>query len=49
MLRPLLQNLIDAGVVNELNVFYGAGDDNDDFLRALINTDLPSGDLDLGV
>jgi hypothetical protein len=36
-------------VVDESDVFGGAGDDNDDFLWALINADLPSGDLDLGV
>jgi hypothetical protein len=47
--RPLLQNLVDADVVDESNVFGGTGDDNDDFLLSLINTDLPSEDLDLGV
>jgi hypothetical protein len=36
-------------VVDESNVFDGVGDDNDDLLRALINADLPGGDLDLGV
>jgi hypothetical protein len=36
-------------VVDESDVFGSAGDDNDDLLRMLINTDLPSGDLDLGV
>ena len=50
MSRPLLlQNLVDAGIVDESNVFGGAGGDNDDLLRALINADLPRGDLDLGV
>jgi hypothetical protein len=48
MPRPLLlRNLIDAGMVNESDVFGGVGDDNDDFLRALINADLPGRDLDL--
>jgi hypothetical protein len=46
---PLLQNLVDAGVVDESNVFGGTRDDNDDFLLSLINADLPSEDLDLGV
>ena len=45
----LLQNLIDTGVVDKLDVFGAAGDDNDNLLRALINADLPGGDLDLGV
>jgi hypothetical protein len=36
-------------VVDESNIFGGAGYDNDDFLRALINMDLPNGDLDLGM
>jgi hypothetical protein len=30
--RPLLQNPIDDGVVDESNVFGDAGDDNDDLL-----------------
>jgi len=48
--RPLLlQNVVNAGVVDESDVFGGAGDDNDDFLRSLINADLPGGNLDLGV
>jgi hypothetical protein len=36
-------------VEDELDVFGGAGDDNNDLLQALINVDLPSRDLDLGV
>ena len=36
-------------MVDESDIFGGAGDDNDDLLRALINADLPSRDLDLGV
>ena len=36
-------------MVDESNVLGSAGDDNNDFLRALINSDLPGGDLDLGV
>jgi hypothetical protein len=36
-------------MVDESNVFGGAGYDNNDFLRALINMDLPGGDLDLGM
>jgi hypothetical protein len=36
-------------MVDESDVFGGAGGGYDDFLRALINADLPSGDLDLGV
>ncbi|XP_066382128.1 uncharacterized protein [Miscanthus floridulus] len=47
-LRTFLQNLVDAGVVDESDVFGGAGDD-DDLLRALIDADLPGGDPDLGV
>jgi hypothetical protein len=42
------RNLVDAGGVDESDVFSGAGVDNDD-LRALINADLPGGDIDLGV
>jgi hypothetical protein len=38
--RPLLQNLVDADVVDESNVFGGTGDDNDDFFLSLINADL---------
>jgi hypothetical protein len=46
MLRPLLlQNLVDAGVVDESDVFGDAVDDNDDFLRALIKADLLVGTL----
>lgn len=50
-LRTFLQNLVDAGVVDESEVFGGAGDDDDDddLLRALIDADLPGGDPDLGV
>jgi hypothetical protein len=36
-------------MVDESDVFGGTRDDNDDLLRALINADLPSWDLDLGV
>jgi hypothetical protein len=36
-------------VFDELDVFGGAGEDNYDLLRALINADLLGGDLDLGV
>ena len=36
-------------MVNESDVFGGAGDDNGNLLWALINTDLPGGDLDLDV
>jgi hypothetical protein len=36
-------------VVDELDVFGYAGGDNDDFLQALINVDLPGRDLNLGV
>lgn len=46
-LRTFLQNLVDAGVVDESDVFGGAEDD--DLLRALIDADLPGGDPDLGV
>jgi hypothetical protein len=49
MPRTLLQNLVDAGMVDESDVFGGAWDDNDDLLRALINANLPGGDLDLGM
>jgi hypothetical protein len=45
----LLQNFVGAGVEDELDVFGGAGDDNNDLLRALLNVDLPGRDLDLGV
>lgn len=50
-LRTFLQNLVDAGVVDESDVFGGAGDDDDDddLLRALIDADLPGGDADLGM
>ena len=43
MPHPLLQNLVNTGVVDESNVFSGAGDDNNDLLQALINVDLPGG------
>jgi hypothetical protein len=43
------QNLIDVGMVDKSDVFGGARDDNDNLLRMLINADLPSGNLDLGV
>ncbi|RLN08196.1 hypothetical protein C2845_PM11G24280 [Panicum miliaceum] len=46
-LRTFLQNLVDAGVVDESEVFGGA--DDDDLLRALIDADLPGGDPDLSV
>jgi hypothetical protein len=36
-------------VVDQSDVFGGAGDDNDDLLWALINADLPDEDLDLGM
>jgi hypothetical protein len=36
-------------MVEESDVFDSTGDNNDDLLRALINVDLPGGDLDLGV
>jgi hypothetical protein len=36
-------------VVDESDVFGIAGDDNDDLLWTLINVDLPSRDLDLGM
>jgi hypothetical protein len=36
-------------VVDELDVFGYVGGDNDDFLRALINVDLPGRDLNPGV
>jgi hypothetical protein len=36
-------------VVDESDVFGVAGDDNDDLLRTLINVDLPSRDLNLGM
>jgi hypothetical protein len=36
-------------MVDESDVFSGAGDDNDNFLWALIYMDLPGGGLDLGV
>jgi hypothetical protein len=49
MPRPLLQILVDADMVNESNVFGGAGDGNNDLLKALINADLLGGNLDLGV
>jgi hypothetical protein len=45
-LRTFLQNLVDAGVVDESEVFGGADDDD---LRALIDADLPGGDPDLSV
>jgi hypothetical protein len=45
-LRTFLQNLVDAGVVDESEVFGGG---EDDFLRALIDADLPGKDPDLGV
>ena len=48
-LRTFLQNLVDAGVVDESDVFGGAGDDNDGLLRVLINADLPGEDHDLGM
>lgn len=48
-LRTFLQNLVDAGVVDESDVFGGAEDDDDDLLRALIDADLPGGDPDLSV
>jgi hypothetical protein len=48
MSRPLLfQILIDAGMVNESDVYSGVGDNNNDLLRALINADLLGGNLDL--
>ncbi|CAN6253105.1 unnamed protein product [Urochloa humidicola] len=46
-LRTFLQNLVDAGVVDESDVFGGAEDDG--LLRALLDADLPGGDPDLGV
>lgn len=45
-LRTFLQNLVDAGVVDESEVF---GGEEGDFLRALIDADLPGRDPDLGV
>ena len=36
-------------MADDSDIFGGAGDNNDDFRRALINADLPSRDLDLGV
>jgi hypothetical protein len=45
----LLQNLVDADVVDKSDVFGSVGDDNDDFLQALINAGLPGEDLNLGV
>ena len=36
-------------MVDESDIFGSAGDNNDNLLRALINADLPSRDLDLGV
>jgi hypothetical protein len=45
-LRTFLQNLVDAGVVDESEAF---GGDEGDFLRTLIDADLPDGDPDLGV
>jgi hypothetical protein len=36
-------------MVDESDVFGGTGDNNGDLLWALINADVPSGDLDLGV
>jgi hypothetical protein len=36
-------------VVDELDIFNSAGDDNYNLLRALIYADHPSGDLDLGM
>jgi hypothetical protein len=36
-------------MVDVSDVFGSAGDDNDDLLRALINADLPGGDVDVGV
>jgi hypothetical protein len=49
MPHPRLQNLVDTGMVEESDVFDSTGDNNDDLLRALINVDLPGGNLDLGV
>jgi hypothetical protein len=43
------RNLVNASVVDELDVFGSAGVDNDDLLWAFINADLPSGDLNLDV
>lgn len=48
-LRTFLQNLVDAGVVDESDVFGSAEEEEDDLLRALIDADLPGGDPDLGV
>ncbi|KAL6633453.1 hypothetical protein ACP70R_026124 [Stipagrostis hirtigluma subsp. patula] len=45
-LRTFLRNLVDAGVVDESEVF---GGEEGDFLRALIDADLPGGDPDLSV
>ncbi|CAN6245920.1 unnamed protein product [Urochloa humidicola] len=45
-LRTFLQNLVDAGVVDESDVF---GAEDDGLLRALLDADLPGGDPDLGV
>jgi hypothetical protein len=36
-------------VVDELDIFGCVGGDNDDFLRDLINVDLPARNLNLGV
>jgi hypothetical protein len=36
-------------VVDESDVINSVGDDNDDLFRALINADLPSRDLNLGM
>ena len=36
-------------MVDESDIFGSAGDNNDNLLRALINVDLPSKGLDLGV
>ncbi|KAG8072594.1 hypothetical protein GUJ93_ZPchr0006g43043 [Zizania palustris] len=45
-LRTFLQNLVDAGVADESTVF---GGEEDEFLRALIDADLPGRSPDLSV